>query len=98
MKGHDIFDCGELSPICRTCHMEGDEALASVKCGDQKGYKRFLKKREEAFERTIKDASIHLALSGVKPLADRRQAPRLKRMMMDRFRQMTGRAWDEVKP
>lgn len=60
--GHRLFHCGELPDMCLTCMMETTAALETVKCGDQKGYARFIKRRKKDFFRQLK-ASIQKGVS-----------------------------------
>ena len=48
-------------------------------------------------ERAFKASQLTLAMYGQKPLGDNRQAPKLKRMMMQRFKEMTGKNWNDVR-
>lgn len=90
--GHIIFDDCLTHEICRKCKCEGSE-LFSVKCGDESGLAKFRKDREVAFERQLYEAEIGLALDGVKQLTNKHKAPRLKKMMMDRYKWATGKDW-----
>ncbi len=94
---HDVFDDCLTHETCRRCKCEGSE-LAGVECGDTEGLTVFRNERTKAFNRQLYEAEIHVALAGQRPLSDKRKAPALKRMMMIRFKQMTGKEWDSVKP
>lgn len=94
--GHDIIDVGDGSEICSRCRIEGS-ALSVVKCGDIAGAARFEKAREREFLSVLRDAELQCAFYGTAKLRNLRQAPRLKKMLTERFEWATGKKWEDVK-
>jgi hypothetical protein len=94
--GHDIVELGECPDYCRRCKKDG-EGIRHTKCGDTTAYDAYQKKQDAVFWQTANDAQLHCALAGTSPLTDKRKAPRLKTMLIDRFEWATGKKWDDVK-